>query len=91
MSQISVRREALHLFGLREDELLPAYHQRWGAAYWAWCPSRTSCQPCGTGNGRTKVSADVIQLAAHEVDTAPEQAVSDGDASDSERSESASD
>ena len=40
---------------------------------------------------RTKVSADVIQLAAHEVDTAPEQAVSDGDASDSEGSASASD
>ena len=40
---------------------------------------------------RTKVLADVIQLAAHEVDTAPEQAVSDGDASDSEGSESASD
>ena len=40
---------------------------------------------------RTKVSADEIQLAAHEVDTAPEQAVSDGDASDFERSESASD
>ena len=35
---------------------------------------------------RTKVSADVIQLAAHEVDTAPEQA-----ASDSEGNESASD
>ena len=34
---------------------------------------------------RTKVSA------AHEVDTAPEQAVSDGDASESEGSESASD
>ena len=40
---------------------------------------------------RTKVSADVIQLAAHEVDPAPEQAVSEGDASDSEGSESASD
>ena len=40
---------------------------------------------------RTKVSADEIQLAAHEVDTAPEQAVSDGDASDFEGSESASD
>ena len=40
---------------------------------------------------RTGVSADVIELAAHEVDTAPEQAVSDGDASDSEGSESASD
>ena len=40
---------------------------------------------------RTKVSADVIELAAHEVDPAPEQAVSEGDASDSEGSESASD
>ena len=26
LSQISVRREALHLFGLREDELLPDLH-----------------------------------------------------------------
>ena len=40
---------------------------------------------------RTKVWADVVQLAAHEVDTAPEQAVLDGDASNSEGSESASD
>ena len=32
-----------------------------------------------------------MQLAAHEVDTAPEQAVLDGDASNSEGSESASD
>ena len=37
------------------------------------------------------VSADVIQLEAHEKDPAPEQAVSEGDASDSDRSESASD
>ena len=40
---------------------------------------------------RTKVSADVIQLAAHEKDPSPEQAMSEGDASDSDRSESASD
>ena len=39
---------------------------------------------------RTKVSAEVIQLAAHEEDPAPEQAMS-GDASDSDGSESASD
>ena len=39
---------------------------------------------------RTEVLADVIQLAAHEVDPAPEQAVSEGDASDSEGTESAS-
>eukprot|EP00434_Breviolum_minutum_P039870 symbB.v1.2.035412.t1/scaffold4762.1/size40733/3 len=40
---------------------------------------------------RTKVSADVIQLAAHEKDPSLEQAMSEGDASDSDGSESASD
>ena len=40
---------------------------------------------------RTKVSAEVIQLAAHEVDPEPAKAESDGDTSDSEGSESASD
>ena len=93
VSQISVRREALHLFGLKEDELLPDLHI-----------TRDGVPRIGLGahqehrvnqvvraTDRTKVSADVIELAAHEVDTAPEQAVSDGDASDSEGSESASD
>ena len=41
--------------------------------------------------GPDKVSAEVIQLAAHEVDAEPEQAESDGDTSDSAGSESASD
>ena len=40
---------------------------------------------------RTKVSAEVIQLAAHEVDPEPDKAESDGGTSDSEGSESASD
>eukprot|EP00434_Breviolum_minutum_P044395 symbB.v1.2.039646.t1/scaffold6701.1/size16094/3 len=40
---------------------------------------------------RTKVSAEVIQLAAHEVDPEPNKAESDGGTSDSEGSESASD
>ena len=40
---------------------------------------------------RTKVSAAVIQLASHEEDTAPQQDMSEGDASDSDGSESASD
>ena len=40
---------------------------------------------------RTKVSAAVNQLASHEEDTAPKQAMSEGDASDSDGSESASD
>ena len=40
---------------------------------------------------RTKVPAAVIQLASHEEDTAPQQDMSEGDASDSDGSESASD
>ena len=46
-SRICVRREALALFGLREDELLPDLHITGAgrAAYRAWCPSRTSGQP----------------------------------------------
>ena len=40
---------------------------------------------------RTKVSAEIIQLAAHEVDPEPDKAESDGGTSDSEGSESASD
>eukprot|EP00434_Breviolum_minutum_P042676 symbB.v1.2.038001.t1/scaffold5775.1/size23734/3 len=51
------------------------------------CP--TSSQPRATD--RTKVSAAVIQLASHEEDTAPQQDMSEGDASDSDGSESASD
>ena len=40
---------------------------------------------------RTKVLAAVIQLASHEEDTAPQQDMWEGDASDSDGSESASD
>ena len=42
-SQISVSREAMRLFGLREDELMPDLHiTRVGVAYSARCPSRTT-------------------------------------------------
>ena len=92
-SQISIRREALHLFGLREDELLPDLHItrdgvlriRLGAC------QEHRVNHVARATDRTKVSADVIQLAAHEKDPAPEQAVLEGDASDSDGSESASD
>ena len=92
-SQISVRREALHLFGLREDELLPDLHItrdgvlriRLGAH------QEHRVNHVARATDRTKVSADVIQLAAHEKDPSPEQAMSEGDASDSDGSESASD
>ena len=92
-SQISVRREALHLFGLREDELLLDLHItrdgvlriRLGAH------QEHRVNHVARATDRTKVSADVIQLAAHEKDPSPEQAMSEGDASDSDGSESASD
>ena len=92
-SQISVRREALHLFGLREDELLPDLHItrdgvlriRLGAH------QEHRVNHVARATDRTKVSADVIQLVAHEKDPSPEQEVSEGDASDSDGSESASD
>ena len=90
VSQISVRRDALHSFGLREDELLPDLHiTRDGVlriGLGAHQEHRVNHEARATD--RTKVSADVIQLAAHEVDPAPEKAVSEGDASDSEGSDS---
>ena len=91
--QISVRREALHLFGLRDDELLPDLHiTRDGVLrIGLGAHQEHRVNHVARATDRTKVSADVIQLAAHEVDPAPEQAVSEGDASDSEGSESASD
>eukprot|EP00434_Breviolum_minutum_P014838 symbB.v1.2.013083.t1/scaffold920.1/size152120/5 len=92
-SQISVRREALRLFGLREDELLPDLHItrdgvlriRLGAH------QEHRVNHVARATDRTKVSADVIQLAAHEEDPAPQQDMSEGDASDSDGSENASD
>ena len=93
VSEISVRREALHLFGLRADELLPDLHITRDGVLRTGLGAHQEhrVNHVARATDRTKVSADVIQLAAHEVDTAPEQAVSDGDASDSEGSESASD
>ena len=84
--QICVRREALNLFGLREDELLPDLHiTRDGVLrIGLGAHQEHRVNHVARATDRTKVSADVIQLAAHEVDPAPEQAVSDGDTSDSE-------
>ena len=93
VSQISVRRVALHLFGLREDELLPDLHiTRDGVLrIGLGAHQEHRVNHVARATDRTKVSADVIQLAAHEVDTTPEQAESEADASDSEGSESVSD
>ena len=78
VSEISVRREALHLFGLRADELLPDLHiTRDGVLrIGLGAHQEHRVNHVARATDRTKVSADVIQLAAHEVDTAPEQAVS---------------
>ena len=92
MSQICVRREALSLFGLREDELLPDLHiTREGVlriGLGAHQEHRVNHE--ARAADRTKVSAEVIQLAAHEVDPEPTKAESEGGTSDSDGSESAS-
>ena len=80
-SQISVRREAMRLFGLREDELMPDLHItrdgvlriRLGAH------QEHEVNHVARATDRTKVSAAVIQLASHEEDTAPKQAMSEGE------------
>ena len=94
VSQISVRREALHLLGFREDELLPDLHITGDGVLHIGLGAHQEhrLNHMARATDRTKVSADVIQLAAaHEEDPAPEQAMSEGDASDSHRSKSASD
>ena len=74
-SQISVRREALRLFGLREDELLPDLHITRDGVLRIRLGAHQEHQVnhVARATDRTKVSAAVIQLASHEEDTAPQQ------------------
>ena len=70
VSNICVRRDALALFGLREDELLPDLHIT-GAGVLriqlgAHHEHRANHEARATD--RTKVPAGVIQVAAHEMD-----------------------
>ena len=92
-SQISVRREALRLFGLREDELLPDLHITRDGVLRIRLGAHQEHQVnhVARATDLTKVSAAVIQLASHEEDSAPPQDMSEGDASDSDGSESTSD
>ena len=92
-SQISVRWEALRLFGLREDELLPDMHITRDGVLRIRLGAHQEHQVNheARATDRTKVSAAVIQLASHEEDPAPPQDMSEGDGSDSDGSESASD
>ena len=91
-SCLCVRREALSLFGLREDELLPDLHiTREGVlriGLGAHQEHRVNHE--ARAADRTKVSAEVIQLAAHEVLSLPRLSQnSDGSesASDSEQND----
>ena len=71
-SQISVRREALRLFGLREDELLPDLHITRDGVLRIRLGAHQEHQVNHVARATdwTKVSAAVIQLASHEEDTA---------------------
>ena len=79
--------------GLREDELLPDLRiTREGVlriGLGAHQEHRVNHE--ARAADRTKVSAEVIQLAAHEVDPEPTKAESEGGTSDSDGSESVSD
>ena len=93
VSQICVRREALTLFGLREDELLPDLHITGAGVLRIGLGAHQEHRVNHEARAadRTKVPAEVIQLAAHEVDPEPDKAESAVGTSDSEGSESASD
>ena len=93
VSQICVRREALALFGSREDELLPDLHITGAGVLRIGLGAHQEHRVNHEARAadRTKVPAEVFQLAAHEVDPEPDKAESDVGTSDSESSESASD
>ena len=93
VSQICVRREALALFGSREDELLPDLHITGAGVLRIGLGAHQEHRVNHEARAadRTKVPAEVFQLAANEVDPEPDKAESDVGTSDSEGSESASD
>ena len=86
VSQICVRREALASFGLREDELLPDLHITGAGVLRIGLGAHQEHRVNHEARAadRTKVPAEVIQLAAHEVDPEPDKAESDVGTSDSE-------
>ena len=81
------------MFGLREDELLPDLRiTREGVLrIGLGAHQEHRVNHAARAADRTKVSAEVIQLAAHEVDPEPPKAESEGGTSDSDGSESVSD
>ena len=81
------------MFGLREDELLPDLHITREGVLRIGLGAHQEHQVNHEARAadRTKVSAEVIQLAAHEVEPEPPKAESEGGTSDSDGSESVSD
>ena len=93
VSQICVRRDALTLFGLNEDELLPDLRITGAGVLRIGLGAHQEHRVNHDAQAadRTKVPAEVIHMAAHEMDTDSDKAESVVDTSDSEGSESASD
>jgi len=93
VSHICVRRDALALFGLREDELLPDLRITGAGVLRIQLGAHQEHRVNHEAQAadRTKVPAAVIQVAAHEMDADSNKAESGAATSDSEDSESASD
>ena len=74
VSQVCVRRDALTLFGLNDDELLPDLHITGAGVLRTGLGAHQEHRVNHDAQAadRTKVPAEVIQVAAHEVDTTTE-------------------
>ena len=92
VSQICVRRDALVLFGLNDDELLPDLHITRAGVLRAEIGAHQEhvVDQNAHAADRKKVPAEVIQVASHEVDTDSDKDESIVATSDSEGSDSAS-
>ena len=93
VSQICVRRDALTLFGLNDDELLPDLHITGAGVLRTGLGAHQEhlVNQDAQAADRKKVPAEVIEVASHEVDTDSDKAESIVATSGSEGSESASD
>ena len=92
VSQICVRRDALVLFGLNDDELLPDLHITGAGVLRAGLGAHQEhvVNQDAQAADRKKVPAEVIQVASHEVDTDSDKDESIVATSGSQGSESAS-
>ena len=90
VSQICIRRDALELFGLYDDELLPDLHITRAGVLRAELGAHQEHLVDQDAADRKKVPATVIQVASHEVDTDSGKDESIIATSDSEESDSAS-